>query len=190
MGFNESWGEFCYAVRVVRNPGEDSQKIQDDVLAVISKDKMIFDDAVEIKDGDYIYITDSRLPSEEPSIVIDHSLIPDPFGDDSRIEAKVVRKSKWVAQQEETKMPKQQFNFHGDVGSVAGGDIGSITNLNINATILLEVLEKAIEESEEIPPEEKKTLLKMVRGLSDNQFIKDISKTAIIEAIKYQFMPS
>jgi hypothetical protein len=179
-------------LRIIRNPGDAEEKIRDYEKGLVQKDQIMFNHTVDIKYGDNIEVIDSKISSsyDEPFFVHDVEVLSNPINSrESYKIAKIMPLSKWKRQQEESRLSNQQINVTGNVGSLAGRDIGSITNLSINAPILLRALEKAIEESDEISREEKKTLLEQIRGLADNEFIRSISKEAIIAAIKSQ-LPS
>ena len=77
--------------------------------------------------------------------------------------------------------PKHQINqnFYGNVGNLALGDINTY-----NTSIYLNALIKAIEESNEIPHEDKVNLIDKIRGIANNQYIAGISVSLILEAIK------
>jgi hypothetical protein len=80
---------------------------------------------------------------------------------------------------EETLKQQINQNFYGNVGNIATGDIN---NYNIN--LYLNALEKVIEDSDSIPPEEKKNLIGKIRDVAKNPYVSSISSSLIVEAIK------
>lgn len=76
---------------------------------------------------------------------------------------------------------KQQViqHFHGNVGNLALGNINTYnTNIYLNALI------KAIEESNEIPEEDKRSLIDKIKNIAQNQYVAGIGAGLIVEAIK------
>ena len=70
-------------------------------------------------------------------------------------------------------------HFHGNVGNLALGDINTYnTNIYLNALI------KAIEESNEIPEEDKKSLIDKIKDVAHDPYVSSIGAAAIFEGIK------
>ena len=69
--------------------------------------------------------------------------------------------------------------FQGNIGNFASGDIN-----NYNTTIYLNALINAIEESENIPNEEKKDLIDKIKNVAYNPYVAGIGASAIFEGIK------
>ncbi|HII05843.1 MAG TPA: hypothetical protein HA349_00570 [Methanotrichaceae archaeon] len=174
-GILNEFSEYVYEVRIVRNPGKYDEKIQDNVEAAVQGNTILFQPEEDIEEGDYIYVTDPKISSsyKEPLVITDYKVFNDPHMGNKK--ATVMPLSKWKRQQEESIRATQQINVGGNLGTLAGRDITeNINNYNINATILLGALEKAIEESQDIPPEEKRSLLEKVHGLANNDYVKGI----------------
>lgn len=79
-------------------------------------------------------------------------------------------------------VPKQNIthvNVNGNVENLALGDINTY-----NTSIYLNALIKAIEESEEIPSEEKRNLIDKIKDIAYNPYVSGIGATAIFEGIK------
>ena len=76
---------------------------------------------------------------------------------------------------------KQQVtqHFHGNIENFGLGDIN-----NYNTTIYLNALIRAIDESDNIPPEEKKNLVDKVKKIANNPYVSGIGAGLIVEAIK------
>ncbi len=76
---------------------------------------------------------------------------------------------------------KQQVtqHFHGNIENFGLGDIN-----NYNTSIYLNALIRAIEESDNIPPEEKKNLVDKVKKIANNPYVSGIGAGLIVEAIK------
>lgn len=70
-------------------------------------------------------------------------------------------------------------HFHGDIENFASGDINYY-----NTTIYLNALIKTIEESEEIPEEDKKKLVDKIKDIANNPYVSGIAASLIVEAIK------
>ncbi len=69
--------------------------------------------------------------------------------------------------------------FQGDIENFASGDINTYnTNIYLNALI------KAIEESKEIPEEDKKSLIDKIKDIANNPYVSGISSGLIVEGIK------
>jgi|GEM_PF-4896658 len=72
-----------------------------------------------------------------------------------------------------------QLSFNGPIENMAMGDIH---NYDIN--IYLKALESVIENSDDIPSEEKKNLIDKIRSVANDGYVKGISTGLIVEAIK------
>lgn len=70
-------------------------------------------------------------------------------------------------------------HFHGDVEQLALGDIN-----NYNTKIYFDALIKAIEESEEIPEEDKASLIDKIKTIAHDPYVVGIGASAIFEGIK------
>jgi len=70
-------------------------------------------------------------------------------------------------------------HFHGNIGSLALGDINTY-----NATIYFDALIKAIEESKDIPKEDKKSLIDKIKDVAYDPYVSGIGAAAIFEGIK------
>lgn len=79
---------------------------------------------------------------------------------------------------ETSKSPVTQI-FHGNIGNLALGDINTY-----NTNIYFDALIKAIEESENIPPENKKSLIDKIKTIAKDPYISGIGAGLIVEAIK------
>lgn len=77
--------------------------------------------------------------------------------------------------------PQITQNFHGDVEKVAGRDINEI---HLNATTLLIALQNALEKSDEIPPEKKKSIKDSIQEIIMNPYVANISSSLIMESLK------
>jgi len=83
-----------------------------------------------------------------------------------------------IGKEEVSKSHNAQYYFE-NVENFALGDIN-----NYNATIYLNALIHAIEESEEIPKEKKKDLIHKIKNIANNPYVTGISAGIIVEAIK------
>ena len=72
-----------------------------------------------------------------------------------------------------------QMNFHGNIENFALGDMN-----NYNTSIYLNALITAIEESEDIPSEEKRDLIAKIKNIVTNPYVSGIGTSLIVEAIK------
>lgn len=72
-----------------------------------------------------------------------------------------------------------QLSFNGPIENLAMGDIH---NYDIN--IYLKALESVIENSDDIPSEEKKNLIDKIRSVANNDYVKGIGTGLIVESIK------
>lgn len=72
-----------------------------------------------------------------------------------------------------------QLSFNAPIENLAMGDIH---NYDIN--IYLKALESVIENSDDIPSEEKKNLIDKIRSVANDGYVKGISTGLIVEAIK------
>lgn len=80
---------------------------------------------------------------------------------------------------EDNVKPQVIQNFYEKVENLALGDIN-----NYSTTIYLNALIKAIEESKEIPEEDKASLIDKIKNIAQNQYIAGIGAAAIFEGIK------
>ena len=79
---------------------------------------------------------------------------------------------------EDKKGSQQNIIVHGDVGQIAGRDF----NINyFQPNFYLNILERAIQEAEHIPEEDKKSIGAKIKDLKDNQWIVGIGSSAIFE---------
>jgi hypothetical protein len=79
-------------------------------------------------------------------------------------------------------VPKQNIthvNVNGNIENFASGDIN-----NYNITLYLSALKKVIEDSSNIPPEEKRNLIEKIKDVAKNPYVSSISSSLIIESIK------
>lgn len=77
-----------------------------------------------------------------------------------------------------------QQTIYGNVGKLAGRDINE---WNLSAVVLLDMLTKAVDESADIPADEKQTLLEKLRELRDNPWVVNIGTGAILATLKTLF---
>lgn len=70
-------------------------------------------------------------------------------------------------------------HFHGNIGNLALGDINTY-----NTNIYFDALIKAIEESKEIPEEDKKSLIDKIKAVAHDPYVAGIGASAIFEGIK------
>ena len=80
--------------------------------------------------------------------------------------------------EEKSTIPITQ-HFHGNVENLA---LGNISTYNTN--IYFDALIKAIEESEEIPKEDKKSLIDKIKDVAHDPYVSGIGAAAIFEGIK------
>ncbi len=82
---------------------------------------------------------------------------------------------------------RSQITQHiGTAHTVAGRDIHGGVNTTITVTHIFEALASAVSEAEEIPEEEKPSLLEKIKALATNPFILGIGPPLIVEALKSQ----
>lgn len=84
----------------------------------------------------------------------------------------------YIENNEEVKSNITQ-HFHGNIENFALGDIN-----NYNTSIYLNALITAIEESEDIPPQEKKDLVDKIKSIASDPYVSGIGAGLIVEAIK------
>jgi len=83
-----------------------------------------------------------------------------------------------VIDKEISKSNTAKYYFE-NIGNFALGNIN-----NYNTIVYLNALIKAIEESDDIPREEKKNLIDKIKNIVDNPYIAGVSSGLILEAIK------
>lgn len=81
-------------------------------------------------------------------------------------------------EEDQSKSPVTQ-HFHGNIGNFAFGDIN-----NYDTTIYFNALIKAIEESKDIPPEEKEGLIDKIKDVANNPYVAGVGASVIFEGIK------
>lgn len=169
-----------HKVTIVRNNELGEKIVQENVRAGINSiDKITFDLNTDIKKGDYIY-----APKRDEPFIVEKIEIHDELPDRSfnHKKAIVVPKSEFLNKKEIGKPNSVHQEFHNcEVENVAGRDI-KISN--ITTEICLQSLIKTIEDSQEIPEEKKKSLIKKFKTLKDDPYVKGLSIVAFTEIIK------
>lgn len=164
-------------VTVVRNAGEPEEERRDHIRAGGSLDyNILFHPDVDIKPGDRIHSSALHEPR-----VVDDTHAHFASSGITHYEADLVSLSEYEAfHQPDIRTMVNQTVF-GNVGKRAGRDI---TEVNVHATVLLDVVAKAIEQSNEIPPNEKTTLLEKLSELRNNPYVVSISSSIIIKLLE------
>ncbi len=80
-----------------------------------------------------------------------------------------------------SKPSASHVSIHGNVKNLSLGDL---TEQNISAVVILNVMADAIEQSTDIPEAEKKSLLQKIRGLATNPYVVNLGSHALIELLK------
>ncbi len=151
---------FPHRVKIIRNYKSDDERILMDVHADIQPDKSYFDNNVDIKKGDYVFVPDL----DEPLIVAKVEVRPRARGMYIK-ETKLVNESEFFGKVDKNKIIPQDFQ-----------DISRVIELNnISGAVYLKALERSIENSDDIPVKQKNSLIMKVRDLENDPYIKDLS---------------
>ena len=138
----------------------DDERILMDVPADIQPDKSYFDNNVDIKKGDYVFVPDL----DEPLIVAKVEVRPRARGMYIK-ETKLVNESEFFGKVDKSKIVPQDFQ-----------SISRVIELNnISGAVYLKALERSIENSDDIPVKQKNSLIMKVRDLENDPYIKDLS---------------
>lgn len=165
-----------HKIEIIRNPGTFDEQTLQNISADIQHKKGYFDVNTDIEEGDYLIVPHLKEPQVVTEIEIHKRGLPL-----DHIKAIFEPLSKFNGNKVNEGVNITQ-TFHGDVNNVAGNDI----NQNINITVILKTLQEAIEKSEEIPSEDKRSLLQTLKKLAENPYVEKISTTLLTAALKSQ----
>jgi hypothetical protein len=151
-------------VKIIRNYKSENEQVQENVKANIQPDVSFFDLKVDIKRLDYIV-----LPNGDEPLVVEKVRVYDsrPPGHKEVI---LIKESKFYD------INKTNNHEKNDINQVNY----NISKSNLTVNMYLSALEKAIEQSN-IPKNDKEDLIKKVKEISNNQYIKDLSTTAVVD---------
>jgi hypothetical protein len=151
---------FPHRVKIIRNYKSKDEKILMDVPADIQPEKSYFDNNVDIKKGDYVFVPEL----DEPLIVAKVEVRPRARGMYIK-ETKLINESEFFRKVDKSKIVPQDFQ-----------NINRVIELNnISGAVYLKALERSIENSDEIPVKQKNSLIMKVRELENDPYIKDLS---------------
>ena len=168
-------------VTVVRKAGERDEERRDDVRVGGSLDhNILFHPDVDIKPGDQIH-----SPALHEPRVVDDTHPHFASSGITHYEADLVPLSDYEAFHQPVVPTMVNQTVFGNVGKLAGRDI---TELNINAVTLLDILAKALDENEDIPAQEKRTLLDKIAELRNNPYIVGVGSGLILKLLE-QLLP-
>ena len=171
-----------HKVKIVRKSDTGKNYIQENIPAFIQPKISFFELDVDIKKGDHVSVP--HLDEEQIVKKVD-ILDVNPGG---HKEVELTGLSEFLEKESlKTVSPSVNQVFNGDVGKVAGRDI---VEYNIPADIYLKAIIKVLDESNDIPPNEKKGLIQTIRKISENPLVRDLSATALGNAIKALLIPS
>lgn len=165
-----------HPVTVVRSPGKPDEKRHEAKVGGTLDYNILFHPDVDIKRGDELHAP----VLDEPRVVTD---IHPQFASSglTHYEADLVPKSEHD-DEEFTAIPSVvQQTIYGNVGKLAGRDM---TELNLNAIGLLDVLAKAVEESDDIPAGEKPSLLERIAELRKNPYIVGVGSGLVLKLLE------
>ena len=129
-------------------------------LRIFDLEKSYFDDKVDIKRGDYVFIPDL----DEPLIVAKVEVRPRARGMYIK-ETKLFSETEFFGKVDKRKIVPQDFQ-----------DISRVVELNnISSSVYLKALERSIENSDDIPVKQKNSLIMKVRELENEPYIEDVS---------------
>ncbi len=151
-------------VKIIRNYRSENEQVQENVEANIQPDVSFFGPKVDIKRLDYII-----LPNGDEPLVVEKVRVYDsrPPG---HIEVILIKESKFHELNKST-------NYEKNDTKEPDFDI-SKGHLTVN--MYLNALEEAIEKAN-IPKNDKEDLIKKIKEINDNQYIKDLSTTAVVD---------
>ncbi len=122
----------------------------------------------------------------EPHIVLESRVDRDSGGNSLAYRTLTVQPiSRWDEDRkaEESRVPQQLIQHIHHAQSVAGRDVVSpITTINI--VQCLSALAQAVQESPNVPENEKPGLVSKIRDLANNPYVSGVGSTAIFEAIR------
>ncbi len=149
---------FSHKVKIVRNYKSKDEKILEDVSAQIQPDISFFDNRVDIKRGDYVFVPDL----DEPLIVTRVEVRPRGRGVYIK-EIKFITESEFLGKQHKSGIGVQE-------------EFSRVIQLNnVSASIYLQVIGASIENSDDIPLKQKKSLIKKVKELENDSYIESLS---------------
>jgi hypothetical protein len=141
----------------------------------IQDGKGYFDSTEDIDKGDIFCV---NIPAYKEDFVITKVVpfIQNTPGDHIKIEFESVSEYKQKIMSDKNTIQ----NFNAPVGNVAGRDI----NQNVSINVIIEAIEKTIQENRGIPEAEKKGLLQKLREIKNNPYVASITSGLLVEAIK------